>query len=155
MSVPKHQLPALEFVPLADAHIETMLGIEHEAYPEPWSQNMFRDEVRNGRSHFYVAMLGDEIAGYGGFWLVLDEAHITSIAVRDCHRGQGYGRAIATYVLNEAIKVSANMATLEVRVGNIHARNLYLSLGFRPIGLRRGYYPANKEDAVVMLKDLA
>ncbi len=145
---------ALRFVPLAEEHLAGIMDIEVEAYPEPWTVRMFQDEIRNERSYFYVAFLGDVLAAYGGFWLVIDEAHITSVAVREAYRGRGYGRRLVAFLIDEAVASGARRATLEVRVSNIRARNLYVSFGFRPVGLRKGYYPKNNEDAIVMLKDL-
>lgn len=144
----------LRFVPLQEDHLDEILDIEHEAYPEPWTVRMFRDEMRNERSHFHVALLEDRIVGYAGFWLVLDEAHITTVAVRDAWRGRGYGRQLLNHLLATAVEAGARRATLEVRVSNLKARNLYVSVGFRPVGLRKGYYPKNNEDAIVMLAEL-
>ena len=67
------------------------MEIEKEAYPEPWTAGMFREEIRSKRSFFYTAWLGDSLIGYSGFWLVLDEGHITSLTVRRDYRGYGYG----------------------------------------------------------------
>lgn len=143
----------LEFFPLREEHLDAIMAIEVEAYPEPWTLRMFQDEIRMARSYFYVGFLGEELAVYGGFWLVIDEAHITSVAVKDSYRGRGLGRKLMDYLLDEAEVAGATRATLEVRVSNQVARNLYVSLGFRPVGIRKGYYPKNNEDAVVMLKD--
>lgn len=145
---------SLRFEPLRETHLDEVMAIEIEAYPEPWTLRMFHDEIRSDRSYFFVGFLQDQIAAYGGFWLVLDEAHITSVAVRDTCRGQGFGRRLVQYLLDTAVAAGARRATLEVRVSNLVARNLYLSMGFRPVGVRKGYYPKNNEDAIVMLKDL-
>lgn len=151
MSVRESSL--LEFHPLCEEHLGAIMAIEVEAYPEPWTLRMFQDEIRMARSYFYVGFLGEELAVYGGFWLVVDEAHITSVAVKDIYRGRGLGRKLMDHLLDEAEVAGAVRATLEVRVSNQVARNLYVSLGFRPVGIRKGYYPKNNEDAVVMLKD--
>ncbi|MBX7255000.1 MAG: ribosomal protein S18-alanine N-acetyltransferase [Candidatus Hydrogenedentes bacterium] len=145
---------ALSFVPIEPKHIHALLEIESEAYPEPWTEGMFREEARSYRSHFYVVFMGDLIIGYGGFWLVLDEAHITSVTIRNEYRGIGYGRRLLDFLLAKAVEVGARMATLEVRVSNHRARVLYERAGFRPVGLRKNYYPKTGEDAVVMLKEL-
>lgn len=145
---------ALRFEPIAVEHLDAILAIEVEAYPEPWTEGMFRDEVRNTHSHFFVAMLGETLVGYGGFWLVADEAHITSVTVRDKYRRRGFGHRLVEFLLDEAVEVGARIATLEVRVSNLAARNLYLQYGFRPVGLRKNYYPKSNEDAIVMLKEL-
>jgi ribosomal-protein-alanine N-acetyltransferase len=146
---------ALRFVPLSEEHLDEVMSIELEAYPEPWTPRMFQDEIRSSRSFFHVAFLGEEVVAYGGFWLVVDEAHITSVAVRDTYRGRGFGRILVNHLLDTATSVGVVRATLEVRVSNQRARNLYESLGFRPVGIRKGYYPKNNEDAIVMLKEFA
>ncbi|MFO7973080.1 MAG: ribosomal protein S18-alanine N-acetyltransferase [Candidatus Hydrogenedentota bacterium] len=144
----------LEFVPLAETHLDEIMEIEVEAYPEPWSRNMFRDEIRGNRSYFYVMLFEGQMVGYGGFWLVLDEAHITSVTIRDQFRGRGLGRQLTHHLLDIAVQVGARIATLEVRETNVKAQNLYASLGFRQIGRRKGYYPRSGEDAIVMLLEL-
>jgi ribosomal-protein-alanine N-acetyltransferase len=146
------ELTALRFVPIAAEHLPAIVAIEREAYPEPWTEGMFREEIRNSNSRFYVVMQGDEVVGYGGFWPVLDEAHITSVTIRDNLRGLGYGRRLLEFLLDVAASNGAKSATLEVRVSNERARRLYESLGFRQVGLRRRYYPKSNEDAVLMTK---
>ncbi|MBI4557132.1 MAG: ribosomal protein S18-alanine N-acetyltransferase [Candidatus Hydrogenedentes bacterium] len=150
----KPEEAALEFERLRENHIDALIEVEIEAYPEPWTEAMFRDELRNQRSHFYVAFRDLELVGYGGFWLVLDEAHITNVTIRDVFRGRNYGRRLMTFLLNTAVSAGARLATLEVRVSNLRARNLYLSMGFRPVHVRKRYYPKTNEDAFVMLKEL-
>ncbi len=135
-------------------YLDEVMGIEVEAYPEPWSRGMFREEIKSPRSYFYLAFQEDKLVGYGGFWLVLDEAHITSVTIRSSSRGQGLGRDLTQFLLKAAMDAGAQVATLEVRASNLTARNLYESEGFRQVGLRKGYYPKSKEDAVVMLKEL-
>lgn len=141
----------LRFEPLAEMHLDTLLSIEVEAYPEPWTRGMFQDEMRSNRSYFRVVFDESGIVGYGGYWLVLDEAHITTVVVRDTHRRLGIGRQILEHLLDSARAASASMATLEVRESNTPARELYKSFGFRDVGRRKGYYPKSREDAVVML----
>jgi [ribosomal protein S18]-alanine N-acetyltransferase len=144
----------LQYVPLAHKHLSTIMSIEAEAYPEPWSRGMFRDEIKSERSYFYVAFVDEELVGYSGFWLVADEAHITSVTTRKTWRGRGLGRQQMEHLLAEATQLGAKIATLEVRESNVTARTLYTSMGFREIGRRRQYYTTSKEDAIVMLKDL-
>lgn len=145
----------LQFVKLREAYLDEILQIEVEVYPEPWTRSMFLDEIRNQRSYFCVAFLREALVGYGGFWQLLNEVHITSVVVRDEWRRHGFGRQIVNHLLDIAFEVTARIATLEVRVSNIQARNLYLSMGFSPIEIRKRYYPKNNEDALVMLKELA
>ena len=145
---------SIRFVPLAEEHIDPIMAIEHEAYAEPWTRSMFYEELRNDLSYFYVAFRGDEIIGYAGFWLVLDEAHITTVVVKRPYRGRGVGRMLMQYLIDKACEVGARIATLEVRVSNEHAIHLYQSMGFHAVGIRKGYYPRTGEDAQVMLLKL-
>jgi ribosomal-protein-alanine N-acetyltransferase len=115
---------------------------------------MFQDEMKNPLSVFFVAMAEDQIVGYGGFWLILDEAHITSVTVRREERGQGLGRHVLRHLLERAAEQGACRVTLEVRESNTTARNLYLSEGFEQAGRRRNYYPKSGEDAVIMARAL-
>lgn len=152
MSVSKP--PLVTMVPLAERYLTDMLAIEVEAYPEPWSRGMFYDELRNNHSYFFVALDAEKaVAGYAGFWLVLDEAHVTSIVVRHDLRGRGVGRELLAYLLTRAREVGARMATLEVRASNEAAQALYSDFGFLKVGRRKGYYPTTNEDAILMLKE--
>jgi ribosomal-protein-alanine N-acetyltransferase len=139
---------------LSEDHVKLLMPIEQDAYPEPWTERMFRDEIRNARSHFFVALLDGEVMGYGGFWLVLDEAHITSVTIDHESRSLGYGRTLFEHLINSAREAGASVATLEVRESNTPARNLYTSMGFRQVGIRKGYYPKSGEDAIVMSASL-
>jgi ribosomal-protein-alanine N-acetyltransferase len=145
---------ALVYEALREELLGHILAIETEAYPEPWTAGMFRDEMRSNRSYFRVAYTKDRLIGYSGFWLVGDEAHITSVTVDKEYRGKGYGREQLMHLLEIAAARGARIATLEVRESNKAARSLYDSIGFRSVGLRRGYYSKTNEDAIVMLKDL-
>jgi len=90
------------------------------------------------------------ILGFAGFWIMADEAHITNIAVREIHRRQGIGELLLISIINLATGLNAHNLTLEVRASNTAAQNLYYKYGFIRVGLRRGYYTDNKEDAVLM-----
>jgi ribosomal-protein-alanine N-acetyltransferase len=90
------------------------------------------------------------IYGYAGLWLMVDEAHITTIAVRPEFRGKGLGELVLCGLVDTALEVGARILTLEVRVSNTVAQNLYLKYGFKQSGLRRRYYSDNNEDALIM-----
>ena len=145
----------LSYEPLAEEHLDAIMKIEKEAYPEPWTVGMFREEIRSRRSCFYVAHADGALVGYSGFWLVLDEAHITSLTVEAGHRGMGFGREQLLHLLAQGEENGVRAFTLEVRESNAPARSLYESLGFRTVGLRKGYYSTTQEDAIVMLKEMA
>lgn len=144
----------VRFLRLNAGHIETLLEIENEAYPDPWKHGMFRQEITNPTSFFCVVYMNGELAGYGGFWLMLDEAHITKVTIAQEFRRQGIGLELMRHLLREAIRQGANVARLEVREANLAARTLYEGLGFQEVGLRKGYYIKTNETAVVMVKTL-
>ncbi len=90
------------------------------------------------------------VIGFVGLWIVSDEAHITSIAVRETYRRQGIGELLLITAIGLAAELKARLVTLEVRASNTTAQNLYAKYGFNRVGLRRGYYIDNREDAVLM-----
>ncbi|MFP6614916.1 MAG: ribosomal protein S18-alanine N-acetyltransferase [Candidatus Hydrogenedentota bacterium] len=140
----------LRYEKLTEDLIPVLQLIEDEAYPEPWTTGMFRDETRNKNSFFYVAYIRDILIGYSGFWLLLDDAHITSVTVESDHRGCGYGREQLSHLIELARTHEALTITLEVRESNLTARTMYLDFGFKDIGFRKGYYAKSGEDAIVM-----
>ena len=133
-------------------YLPNVLYLESESYPEPWTHGMFRQELANPNSHIYMALRGDAVVGYAGFWLVLDEAHITRVTVGQKYRRLGYGQKITEYMLSRAYDLGASLARLEVRETNEAARKLYDQLGFVVEGRRIGYYQRTNEDAVLMVK---
>jgi ribosomal-protein-alanine N-acetyltransferase len=94
------------------------------------------------------------IIGYAGLWLILDEAHVTSVAVHPDYRGRRLGELLFNVLIQEAVYLGADRMTLEVRVSNHAARQLYKRLGFVSAGIRKGYYNDNQEDAIIMWKHL-
>jgi ribosomal-protein-alanine N-acetyltransferase len=88
--------------------------------------------------------------GYGGFWLMYDEAHISTLGVRPEWRGRGWGELLLLTMLEEAHRLRSRVATLEVRVSNMPAQSLYLKYRFEQVGRRKGYYADNREDALIM-----
>jgi ribosomal-protein-alanine N-acetyltransferase len=140
----------LNYRPIEESHIQQLMGIELEAYPEPWTVGMFRDEIKNPHSHFHIAYEHELLVGYCGFWLLVDDAHITSITVAKPHRGKGFGRAQLEHLTLEARRLGAVKLSLEVRESNQNAIDLYTTSGFIRVGCRKGYYSRTGEDAVLM-----
>lgn len=141
----------LQFSVMLPEHLDQVLAIERRSFPIPWSHHAFMFEVTENDFAFYiVAMIKQRVVGYAGMWIVLDEAHITNVAVHPDLRGCGIGRALMMELLNRAAVLGAVKLTLEVRASNQTARNLYKSLGFVDKGVRKGYYSDNNEDAVIM-----
>lgn len=146
--------PETVFSGLEPHLIDALMEIEVEAYPDPWTRGMFIEEMNSPRSRFWVMFVGGELVGYGGFWLGVEEIHITSVTVRQDLRGHGLGRRMLHHLLEEGRRRDAASATLEVRESNRAARELYLSEGFETVGRRKRYYPRSGEDAIVMRKEL-
>jgi ribosomal-protein-alanine N-acetyltransferase len=101
-----------------------------------------------------VMELAGEVVGYGGMWLIVDEAHVTNIAVSALYRGRKLGERLLIELQKTASFMGAVRMTLEVRVSNLIAQRLYGKLGFYPVGTRRGYYSDNNEDALIMWAEL-
>jgi ribosomal-protein-alanine N-acetyltransferase len=141
---------SLRFEPLAEHFIPAILEIEAVSNTAPWSERSFQAELTNPQSVFRVAIEQGKVCGYAGLWTLVDEAHITTVAVAPDRRGQGIGRALTIEVLQEAKRLGMLCATLEVRRSNEPAIRLYEKLGFEHAAVRKGYYPDNREDALVM-----
>ena len=135
------------------ADVPGVARVEAATFPTPWSESAFESEMRNVAARYLVAELGGEIIGYAGAWIILDESHITNIAVLEDHRGKGYGRMLTHGLLQYLSNLGAAYATLEVRKSNEVAQNLYVSLGFLRLGVRKRYYEDNGEDALIMVCD--
>ncbi|MCL4439330.1 MAG: ribosomal protein S18-alanine N-acetyltransferase [Firmicutes bacterium] len=132
-------------------HIDQVIEIETLSFPIPWTRRAFFFELTENDFAFYiVAVINGRVVGYAGMWLVLDEAHITNVAMHPDYRGNGNGRALLTELLTRAAVLGAVRISLEVRVSNRAARDLYRSVGFIDMGTRRKYYSDNDEDAIIM-----
>lgn len=146
----------LEFRSMTMGDIGTIAAIERESFTSPWSEEAFRNELQSNLFAKYMIMEEEGvILGYGGMWLIVDEAHVTNIAVREIYRGQGLGERLLREMMRTAHWMGAQRMTLEVRVSNEIAKSLYRKLGFYPSGIRPGYYSDNQEDALIMWAELA
>ena len=144
--------PVIRFMRLKD--VDAVAAIEKDTFARPWSRESFRQELtRNVAARYLVAEEDGRIIGYAGAWIILDESHITNIAVAEDARGRGIGRKLTEELLRVLSNLGASYATLEVRVSNLRAQNLYKSLGFISVGKRKRYYEDNNEDAYLMVCD--
>ena len=142
--------PVIRFMRLRD--VDDVAGIEQETFARPWSRESFRQELtRNAVARYLVAEEDGKILGYAGAWVILDESHITNIAVKKEARGRGIGKRLTAGLLQILSNLGACYATLEVRVSNERAQHLYQSLGFISVGKRKRYYEDNNEDAYLMV----
>lgn len=131
-------------------HVPQVHALECLAFTSPWDISAYFEELRNPTAYYIVVLAQDRVVGFGGMWVVLDEAHVVTIAVQPEYRRHGLGRRLMHALIAEAHRRGADFVTLEVRASNTPAQNLYRSLGFVTIGTRRRYYPDNGEDAQVM-----
>jgi len=117
----------------------------------PWSMSLFLSELalRSTRA-YYVAFVGRQVVGYAGLMMTLDDGHVTTIAVDPAWHRHKIGTRLLLTLAREARRRGATSLTLEVRLGNKPAQNLYRRFGFRPVGVRKNYYAETKEDALVM-----
>jgi len=131
--------------------IPRVVEIERESFRTPWPRDAYVHELTENRLAAYlVARAEGEIVGYAGMWVILDEAHVTTIAVDPAFRGQHIGERLLLALIDSALKRGARWMTLEVRKSNATAQTLYKKYDFREIGVRKGYYSDNREDAIVM-----
>jgi ribosomal-protein-alanine N-acetyltransferase len=134
--------------------LEAVLEIERRSFAQPWSRAFFEKELTTPFARLTVAEEetpepGQKVVGYTCRWRVTDEVHLLNVAVHPEHRGLGHGRELVGAVIEEARMAMACVVFLEVRAGNVVARRLYRQLGFRDLGIRRGYYGPG-QDAIVM-----
>ncbi len=131
--------------------VAAVLEIERASSSQPWSERIFHDELGQVDSRRYVvALVDDVVVGFCGLMDQLDEAHVTNIAVAPSFRRKGIAEKLMLEAVRAAVARSVINLTLEVRVSNQAAIALYHRFGFAPEGIRRAYYPDNREDALVM-----
>jgi ribosomal-protein-alanine N-acetyltransferase len=155
--------------PMTLADLDQVMEIERVAFASPWSARAYRYELdRNEHNAFLVVRESSDlnnrprkllhrfhllkpgkVLGYAGCWLLVDECHVSTIAVHPDWRGQGLGELLLVSLLERGIELGAIRATLEVRVSNQTAQSLYHRCGFEIVSLRRRYY-ADNEDAYIM-----
>lgn len=142
----------LTIEPMRRSDLNEVLDIERTAYPQPWTQGVFEDELAmmsRGTRHYLVARLGAQLAGYGGMIYMDSAAHITNVAVHPAMRRRGIATEVLLDLAWEARRAGMSSLTLEVRESNMSAQALYRRFGFAPVGVRAKYYE-NRDDAIVM-----
>jgi [ribosomal protein S18]-alanine N-acetyltransferase len=166
------RVPPYRVEPMQWGDVPQVMAIERKSFTLPWSDYTYRHEIlENRNAHYFVARRVDDrmiskpiswwgrlfkrevkapVVGYGGFWIVIDEAHISTIASDEKWRGYGIGELMLLAMIERSIELGAREVTLEVRVSNTVAQNLYRKYGFAVVGRRPGYYRDNNEDADLM-----
>jgi ribosomal-protein-alanine N-acetyltransferase len=142
----------IEIVPFNESHVDDVLKISIMGFKTPWTRESIQKELDNSAARYLVAIKDDVVIGFGGLWLILDEGHVTNIAVHPEYRGIGAGDMLLEGLIEICKLEGIASMTLEVRVSNTSARNLYKKHGFIEEGIRKKYYTDTNEDGVIMWK---
>ena len=143
-------MTSIKCIPLTKDHIKEVYDIECLSFHIPWSIDALKDELLNPTARYVVAVLDKRVIGFGGMWLILDEAHITNIAVHPEYRNLKVGSLILENLISVGEAEGTIAMTLEVRVSNINAQKLYSKYNFITAGRRKAFYQDNKEDCLIM-----
>jgi ribosomal-protein-alanine N-acetyltransferase len=148
---PRPDAVEVHLVPLRRRHLRSVLRIESQVYPRPWSLTLFMSELnlRNSR-HYVAARIDGAVVGYGGLMLGADEGHVTTLAVAPAWHRHHIGTRLLINLARTAVERGARHLTLEVRVTNLAAQAMYRQFGFEEAGLRKNYYAEINEDALIM-----
>lgn len=146
------KLSEILILPMTKDDVEDVAIIEAEAYGKHhWTKSSFYDEMSNNLAKYYCAKTSTgETIGYAGTWHIIDEGHITTIAVKNEFLRNHIGEALIHRIIEDCYKNGVKYLTLEVRVSNTPAIKLYEKYGFQSLGTRKGYYQDNNEDALIM-----
>lgn len=141
----------VHLVPMRRRHLRSVLRIEAQVYPRPWSLPLFMSELNLRTTRvYYVARINATVVGYCGLMLVEEDAHITNIAVDPAWHRHGIATRLLLNAARQAAARGATRLTLEVRMSNVGAQALYRRFGFEPAGVRKNYYAESREDALIM-----
>lgn len=160
MGTARKQAVSVVIEPMRIRDVAGVLEVEKKSFPSPWTGAAFLSELLNNERAYYLVARPTSpgrkprVAGYIGVWLIVDEGHITNVAVHPEYRRQGLGRQLMLAIEGWCKEQGATSMTLEVRVSNIAAQTLYEQLGYVRSGIRPGYYRDNNEDAFIMWKEL-
>jgi len=143
--------------PMEAEDLPEVLRIDRLSFPTPWPERTYRYEIaENPSAHLYVAEVIEDgrnrVIGYVGYWLIVDEMHISTLAVDPAYRRKGIAEGLLRAALERAADNGAELATLEVRVSNDAALELYRKHAFEVVGRRPRYYRDNGEDALLMTR---
>lgn len=152
------ETPVLRFRPMRPQDLDRIVAIEKEGFLHPWSSELLEREMSHAWSHVLVAVeegpTAEWLVGYVVFWLVHDEVHVLNLGTAVEARRRGIGRALMEEAHTLGRRRGATLSALEVRRSNLPALALYRHLGYRQVGVRPNYYAEEREDAIVMVRDL-
>lgn len=147
-------MPELKTAIMAPEDVDAVHEIEKMSLPEAWTKAALLKDLTQNKCARYLVLKEDGVpVAYAGAWFVIDEGHITNVAVRPDKRRLGYGRRVVSALMQLAADTGMACLTLEVRVSNQAARELYRKLGFVELGKRKGYYGDTGEDALILVCD--
>ena len=136
---------------MEERDLDAIMEVERQCFTLPWSREAFYNELHQNRfAHYLILEEDNKVIGYCGAWLVVDEAHITNIAVLPAYQGRGLGKVLLSSMIKECMLQAIKRMTLEVRESNLVAQSLYKKSGFVEGAIRKNYYSDNQEDAIVM-----
>ncbi|WP_251861522.1 ribosomal protein S18-alanine N-acetyltransferase [Clostridium sp. Marseille-Q2269] len=141
-------------LPLSLEYIDGVMEIDSLSFSVPWSKISYETELKNKFAKYIIVVdkTNNKVLGFAGMWLIIDECHITNIAVHPNYRGLGIGNILMNEIIEFCKQHTITGITLEVRESNTTAKNLYYKHGFKDSGIRKGYYSDNNENALLMWK---
>jgi len=140
----------IDIRPLQQGDIPALCALETRIFHRGWSEDAYHSELNNPSSAWLVIVDNGVLVGFGGLMRIVDEAHVTTIAVAESHRGMGLGKRLLVHLLDDARQRGVVRATLEVAAGNTVAKAMYKRFGFEHAAIRRNYYPDTGEDADIL-----
>lgn len=140
----------IALLPMSLQDIADVLMVEKVCFTQPWSREAFEEQILSPWTCYLVAKAGGRLLGYAGMYVILEDAHVTNVAVHPDARGQGLGRRLMEALIERAVRRGALRMDLEVRESNAVAQGLYRSLCFHSVGRRPAYYDHPREDALIL-----
>lgn len=140
----------LSIRPMRKSDLAEVLRLEGECFPHPWTRGMLEEELRRENGAFLVARHWRELVGYAGVIYIMEEGHVTNLAIRKTARRKGIAGRLLLHMIEDGAMRGIRFLTLEVRRSNLPAIRLYEKFGFTVIGERKRYYLDDDEDALIM-----
>lgn len=148
---PAEKPDRLSIATMTPPDISAVVRIERASFSTVWPSDAFFNELSTNKlAHYFVGRVDDRIVAYGGIWVILEDSHVTTLAVDPDYRGKRFGEVMLLRLVDEALDRGAAWMTLEVRESNAVAQRLYRKYGFTTVTMRRGYYSDDNESALVM-----
>ncbi|MBV8067821.1 MAG: ribosomal protein S18-alanine N-acetyltransferase [Candidatus Eremiobacteraeota bacterium] len=148
---PERRPSGLTIQPMATADVALVTRIERASFSTVWPSDAFYNELSTNKlAHYFVGRYDGRVVAYGGIWVILEDSHVTTLAVDPEYRGRGFGEVLLLRLIDEAVDRGAAWITLEVRESNAVAQRLYRKYGFTTVTMRTGYYTDDNESALIM-----